>query len=120
MATKKPPLRAVADDETAAPPSQPLSVAQAAKTGSHRDLLVAMRDRIAETVAGASCPPRDLASLTKRLQDIADQIEAIDAREADEVPAYRLRDLEAALREFDPEHPLLAGMVDDRFDASAV
>ncbi|MDV2474225.1 hypothetical protein F8M49_30045 [Rhodococcus zopfii] len=118
MATRKV-LRAVADDEVAAP-AKPLSVTQAAKSGSHRDLLVAMRDRIAETVTNAGCPPRDLASLTKRLQDIADQIEAIDAREADETPAHRLRDLEAALREINPEHPLLTGAVDDRYDASAI
>ncbi|MFF0816623.1 hypothetical protein ACFYVR_15950 [Rhodococcus sp. NPDC003318] len=120
MATQKPPLRAVAADETAPPPSKPMSVVQAAKSGTHRDLLVAMRDRIAETVTNAGCPPRDLASLTKRLQDIADQIEAIDAREAEEAPGHRLRDLEAALREINPEHPLLAGMVDDHFDASAI
>lgn len=119
MSTKKPPsLRAVADDEVAAP-AKPLSVTQAAKSGSHRDLLVAMRDRIAETVTNAACPPRDLASLTKRLQDIANEIEAIDAREDDEAPG-RLRELEAALREIQPEHPLLTGTVDDRYDASAI
>ena len=116
MATSKS-LRAVADDETA---PAPLSVEQAAKTGSHRDLLVAMRDRIAETVAGAGCPPRDLASLTKRLQDIANEIEAIDAREDDESPDNRLRALETALRELAPNHSLLAGTVDDRYDASAI
>jgi len=81
--------------------------------------LVAMRDRIAETVTNAACPPRDLASLTKRLQDIANEIEAIDAREDDEAPG-RLRELEAALREIQPEHPLLTGTVDDRYDASAI
>ncbi|MDF3309764.1 hypothetical protein P3H15_32620 [Rhodococcus sp. T2V] len=116
MATQKP-LRAVADGETA---PEPLSVQDAAKSGSHRALLVAMRDRIAETVTNSGCPPRDLASLTKRLQDIANEIEAIDAREDDESPDNRLRALETALRELAPDHSLLAGTVDDRYDASAI
>ncbi|MFI8664241.1 hypothetical protein ACIGKR_29890 [Rhodococcus qingshengii] len=111
-------LRAVADDEVA-PVSAPQSVSQAAKSGSHRALLVSMRDRIADAVADDDCPPRDLASLTKRLQDIAKEIEAIDARAKDDTSG-RLRDLEAALRNIDPGHQLLTGMVDDRFDASAI
>lgn len=57
-----------------------LDVAQAAASGTHRDLLVAMRDRIAKTVRNEDCPPRDLAALTRRLQDIAKEIEAIDLR----------------------------------------
>lgn len=95
------------------------SVEDAARTGDHRALLVSMRDRIAEAVTDSKCPPRDLASLTKRLQDIANAIEAIDAREANESPD-RTRELEAALRELNPEHPLLTGMIDDRYDASAI
>lgn len=115
--TSRQPLRAVADGEKA--PEKPLSVTQAAKSGDHRALLVSMRDRIATAVTNPDCPPRDLASLTKRLQDIANGIEAIDAREADD-PSGRLRDLEAALRELSPGHPLLTGMVDDEYDASAI
>ena len=76
---RSPALRAVAEDETAAPKK---SVAPAAKTNDQRELLVAMRDRIAETVSKPDCPPRDLASLTKRLQDIARDIAAIDAIES--------------------------------------
>lgn len=56
------------------------TVAQAAATGNHRELLVAMRERIARTVSDPECPPRDLAALTRRLQDIAKEIEAIDLR----------------------------------------
>ena len=56
------------------------SVADAAAKGSHRDLLVAMRERIATAVSDPDCPPRDLAALTRRLQDIAKEIEAIDLR----------------------------------------
>jgi hypothetical protein len=53
-------------------------VTQAASDGSHRELLVAMRDRIAKTVEATDCPPRDLASLSRRLMEIAKDIEAID------------------------------------------
>ena len=61
-------LRAVAPDE--APPRQP-TVAEAAKSGDHRALLVAMRDRVALAVQDPKCPPRDLAALTRRLNEIA-------------------------------------------------
>ena len=70
-------LRAVKPNEK---PSPKLSVSQAAATGDHRQLLVAMRERIAKTVSDPDCPPRDLAALTRRLQDIAKEIEQIDLR----------------------------------------
>lgn len=72
------PLRAVGPDEV--PPAKPRTVAQAAETGDHRTLLVAMRERIATAVSNPDCPPRDLAALTRRLQDIAKEIEQIDLR----------------------------------------
>lgn len=78
MAARKAPLRAVKADETA--PRKPATVAEAAESGDHRELLVAMRERIARTVSNPDCPPRDLAALTRRLQDIAKEIEAIDLR----------------------------------------
>lgn len=70
-------LRAVTPDEK--PPAK-LSVAQAAQSGDHRALLVAMRERIATTVSNPDCPPRDLAALTRRLQDIAKEIESLDLK----------------------------------------
>lgn len=81
MAARKP-LRAVAPNEKPTP--RPRSVADAAKGGTHRDLLVAMRDRIAVAVTDQDCPPRDLAALTRRLQDIAREIEQIDLRALEE------------------------------------
>lgn len=120
-ASRKAPLRAVGVGERpSAPPSEkPKTVAQAAK-GTTRDLLVAMRDRIATAVTADGCPPRDLASLTKRLADIAGEIAAMDARsEADQ--SGRLVELERALAEVAPDHPLLISYgIDDRFDASAI
>lgn len=64
--------------------AEKLSVQQAAATGDHRALLVAMRERIARTVSDPDCPPRDLASLTRRLQDISKEIEALDLRAKEE------------------------------------
>lgn len=76
-------LRAVTDTDVPAP-VKPKSVAEAAKGGSRLDLLEAMRDRIALAVSAADCPPRDLAALTRRLQDIAKDIEAIHLRAREE------------------------------------
>jgi len=73
-------LRAVGDGEQPPKPKKHQSVAQAAASGDHRALLVSMRERIAQTVSDPECPPRDLAALTRRLQDIAKEIEAIDLR----------------------------------------
>jgi hypothetical protein len=56
------------------------SVTQAAKSGSTRELLVAMRDRTAIAVENPNTPARDLAALTKRLMELVREIEAIDAR----------------------------------------
>lgn len=79
-----------------------LTVEEAAQSGDHRALLVAMRTRIATTVAHPDCPPRDLAALTRRLQDIAREIEALDARA--EEAAREDADLED--EPFDPDEDL--------------
>lgn len=56
-----------------------------AAAGSRRDLLEALRDKIAGEI-DEGVPARDLASLSMRLLTIADQIAAIDAEEsADDV-----------------------------------
>ena len=82
MATTR--LRAVAKDEKPAPPAPPKTVTQAADSGSTRELLVAMRARIAKAVEDPNTPARDLAALTKRLVEVVRDIEAIDAREKQE------------------------------------
>jgi hypothetical protein len=69
-------LRAVRPGE---PTRRPLTISQAAKDGSRRDLLVALRDRIARALENPNTLPRDLASLSLRLLDIVKEIEAIDA-----------------------------------------
>ena len=92
-------LRAVKPGERA---NRKLSVSEAAATGDHKKLLVAMRERIAKTVADPDCPPRDLAALTRRLQDISKEIEQIDLR----------------LREEGADADALEG--DEEFDPTAV
>lgn len=113
-------LRAVGKDEKAQK-STPKTVAQAAKSENPRELLVAMRDRIAEAVSQSNCAARDLAALTKRLQDIAHDIDAIDARDDADL-AGRVRQLESALRALAPDHQLLVGSEpdDEKFDASEI
>jgi hypothetical protein len=73
-------LRAIKADE----PVADQDVAAAAASGNHRALLMAMRDRIACAISDPGCPPRDLASLTRRLQDIAKELDAYDQRATDE------------------------------------
>jgi hypothetical protein len=57
------------------------SVSEAASSGTTRELLVAMRTRIAKAVEDPNTPARDLAALTKRLIEVVRDIEAFDARE---------------------------------------
>lgn len=101
MAARKAPLRAVAAGEKAAP-AKPLTIASAAAEGSTRDVLVASRDRIARALDDPNIAARDLASNSKRLMEIIREIEAIDAREAEEVAGSASR------------------ATDARFDASAI
>lgn len=100
MAARKSPLRAVAPDE-APVQVRARSVTEAAEAGSTRELLVAMRARIATAVENPNTPARDLAALTKRLVEVVRDIEAIDARD----------EQEASTR---------ADVGDGRFDASAI
>lgn len=76
-------LRAVKPGETAPPKTPPKSVTEAAKSGTSRELLSAMRDRIARDVEDLNTPARDLAALTKRLMEVVRDIEACDLREAE-------------------------------------
>lgn len=78
-------LRSVPADEVPPKPAarrprtpRAKSIVDAARGGKQRELLVAMRDRIARTVEDPTCPPRDLASLSRRLMEIAKDIEALD------------------------------------------
>jgi hypothetical protein len=98
MAARKAPLRSVAPDEKA-PVAKPKTVSQAAEKGTTRELLVAMRDRIAKAVEDANTPARDLAALSKRLIEVVRDIEAIDARadeEGERAPEVQDGDFDAS------------------------
>jgi hypothetical protein len=57
------------------------SVTEAASQGSRLDLLVAMRSRVATAVENPDTPARDLAALTRRLLEIANEIATIEAQQ---------------------------------------
>lgn len=78
MTARTAPLRAVKPGEKLAN-TKPKTVTQAAAGGDTRELLVAMRSRIAVAVEDPTTPARDLAALTKRLADVAIAIAAMDA-----------------------------------------
>lgn len=61
-----------------------MNVSEAARDGSDLDLLVAMRDRIAEAISEPDCPKRDLASLTLRLSNIVKEINALKSAEGED------------------------------------
>lgn len=108
-------LRVVGDDErpidSDAPVPDPdhdggleprsLTVDVAAREGSDLEFLMAIRDRLADAIADATCPPRELASLTRRLEQNRQQINAEKARLREEAE--------------DAEH-----VDDERWDADAV
>ena len=79
-AVRKAPLRAVAKGERQPGHVVPKTISQAADGGTTRELMVAMRARIASAVEDANTPARDLAALSKRLIEVVRDIEAIDAR----------------------------------------
>lgn len=81
---KKSHIRAVAPDEEPVRHAKAKTVTEAASKGTTRDLLVAMRGRIAKAVEDPNTPARDLAALTKRLVEVVRDIEAIDARDEQE------------------------------------
>jgi hypothetical protein len=91
---------AFAQVEAPKPAERGKSITEAAESGTTRELLVAMRLRIAKAVENEETPARDLAALTKRLTEVVRDIEAIDAREA--------------------EKPDADGPVDDTFDPETV
>jgi len=68
------------------------TVTEAAAKGATRDLLVAIRARLATAVEDPDCLDRDLAVLSRRLVEVVHEIEAIDAREHQEASRRPTRD----------------------------
>lgn len=56
------------------------TILQAASDGSQKDVLIALRRRLASSIQSKDTPPRDLAALSRRLMEVMDQLEAIEAQ----------------------------------------
>lgn len=100
MSGKKPTFTVVGPDSAA--PEQPSSTGRKAlidllKSDDKRELLVAMRDRVATALADPNTPARDLAALTRRQMEIAREIAAMDVESKQEAA----EDAEAADEDFD-------------------
>ena len=80
MASRKN-LRPVGPDEKR---QQPKTITEAAAGGTVLELYEALRARIAKQLEDPNCPPRELASLSKRLQEVVRDIEAIHVRERED------------------------------------
>lgn len=57
-----------------------MTITEATENGTHRDLLVALRAHIA-AVIDDGCSARDLVGLSRRLVDLCQEIQALDASE---------------------------------------
>jgi hypothetical protein len=65
---------------------RPVTVKSAAESGNRRQLLIAVRNRLAADIDSPDTPPRDLAALTRRLLEVARDLELMAAAEkADDI-----------------------------------
>jgi hypothetical protein len=74
-----PSLKVVKDGSPRPRGRKPATVKAAAASGSRRELLIALRARVAADIDNPNTPPRDLAALSRRLLEIVKDIEALDA-----------------------------------------
>lgn len=70
----------------------PTTIEQASLAGSAHDELQLMRIRIARTLDDPSCPPRDLAALSRRLIEIGRELTALEARALEDDPVANTQD----------------------------
>ena len=95
-ASEKPRLHIVEANET--PPSPPvrrLTVIEAAESDDPKDMLLALRDRLARTIDDPNTPARDLAALTRRVQEINRELAASAERAREEAEGGKPSDDEA-------------------------
>jgi hypothetical protein len=76
-----PKLRAVGPGEKS---QRKLSVVEAAVLNDHREMLVALRNRVAKSVESADCPPVALAALTRQLTLISKELSVLDSAAEDD------------------------------------
>lgn len=66
------------------------NLVSATKSGDRRRTLIALRDRIAETID--SCESgRDMAALSKRLMEVMDEIDSMPSEVEEDTPLARAR-----------------------------
>lgn len=92
-------LRPVGPDERHEP-KRPMTILEAAESGSRVEELIAMRRRIARAMDDPTCSTRDLAALSRRQIEIGLQIEALQIAEGEE--------------------SVVAGTADEAWDASVI
>ena len=68
-----------ADTKPSKPKTPPKGLIAAAADGDRLELLVAVRARVAKAAAADDTPARDLAALTRRLLEVAKEIEILQA-----------------------------------------
>ncbi len=88
-------LRAVKPGERRPRRGRPKTVAGAARSGDRRELLEALRDRISRTIDDPNCPARDLAALSRRLQELDKELAALTEAEAEEAREHGAAEDEA-------------------------
>lgn len=76
-------LRVVTEDEQA-PKRPPMTVSEAAESGTRLDELIAIRTVLARAVDSENTSPRDLAALTRRQIEVSREIDALRIQEAAE------------------------------------
>ena len=71
----------------ATPRKRKPTVTQAAKSDDHRELLAALRDRIAGTIENPNCNPVMLAALSRQLVLISKELSVLDTPAGEDVVA---------------------------------
>lgn len=69
---------------TPANPKKPMSILEAVDAGDRLAELVAMHRRLARVLDDPKCPPREMASLSRRQMEIGREIDAMKAAGRDE------------------------------------
>jgi hypothetical protein len=68
-----------------------LSVAEAAALNDHRELLLALRDRIAQSIQATNVPAVALAALSRQLMIISKELSVLDSAGEDDVVGVAAR-----------------------------
>ena len=85
-------LHAIGPDDVPPALPRPKTIAEAVERGSTLDVLRLARERIARTLDEPNCPPREQASLSRRLIEMGKEIDAIEARSLEDDPVAKVED----------------------------